>query len=967
MNPDFIGVSPPNQRILIIDDNPTIHDDFRKVLGAADTSLENEIDALRASIFGEVKPDVSRCGASFEIDSAYQGMEGLEKIRAASLEGRPYSLAFVDVRMPPGWDGIETITRIWQEFPDQQIIICTAYSDYSWNDIAKVMANPDQILVLKKPFDIIEVVQMAHAMTAKWSLQQTSRHHAALLTQAVKERTSVLKQEMSVRKRSEDALKVTQFSVDHASDAMYWVAPDSRLIYVNATTCMSLGYSPDELRARSVLDIVPKLREKVWDSFWEFLRHEQHRTLETCHLTKDGREIPIELTVNFFQFDGHEFLCASARDITQRHLILRDLAQARDAALESSRQKSQFLANMSHEIRTPMNGVIGMGELLLHTNLDREQREYVAAIRSSADHLLAIINDILDSSKIDSGQMKFETVRFDLREIVESSMDLVAPSARAKGLELAACVPPASCNILSGDAGRLKQVLTNLLGNAAKFTAQGEISLTICAHEETPERVQLKFTVRDTGIGIVTTSLDEIFEPFHQADDSNTREQGGTGLGLSISKQIVTAMGGQIGVNSQPGEGSEFWFILPFAKSSDPLEAIAPAPLDLRILIVDDNATNRNILQLQLANLQMHSTALASGANALDFLRTEAAGGTPIDLAIVDMQMPDMDGISLAKRIHADPATASTRVLMLCSLGDHLAASELREAGVEEYLVKPVKQSRLYEALATMFSRNPKTANPRTTPPACLPALSARVLLAEDNPVNQKVALLQLQRLGCSADLAADGNEVLTALERVAYDIILMDCQMPGMDGYETTRIIREIYQRPIHIIAMTANAMPGDREKCLDAGMDEHLGKPVHLKELACVLSNWKAPATAKLEAVPAVDLSRLTEVTGSDPVTFRRVAIDYLAQAEEILVLISLAIERRDAPEIHQLAHKLGGSSATCGMVALVEPLARLEHMGRAFQETLARDLQQQACRALQQVRHFLTNHHQTLTAIP
>jgi signal transduction histidine kinase/response regulator of citrate/malate metabolism/HPt (histidine-containing phosphotransfer) domain-containing protein len=846
------GQSPPdlekNLRILIVDDNHAIHDDFRKILEV--DKAEADFDAEEETMFGCPAKPVGRSG--FALDFASQGVEALNLVTRASGEGAPYAVVFMDVRMPPGWDGIETTARIWEVDPGLQVVICTAYADYSWEKIISRLGNSDRLLILKKPFDAIEVFQLAHALTTKWSLQQSAVRYAESLTIAVRNRTDELELEMAIRRRSEDALRLT----------------------------------------------------------------------------------------------------------------LVELAEARDAALESSRQKSQFLANMSHEIRTPMNGVIGMGELLLHTNLDRAQREYVDAIRSSADHLLGVINDILDSSKIDAGQMKFEIARIELGEIIEATLDVVAPIARSKGLELAGCVQPEGCKAVLGDAGRLKQVLTNMVGNAVKFTDRGEVTLTVSTLEETRQALLVKFAVRDTGIGIDAASRELIFEPFHQADASNTRRHGGTGLGLTICRQIIEAMGGEFGVRSELGVGSEFWFTLRLEKSGDPLVPIAADLSDQRILVIDDNATNRNILKLQLANLRMLPIAVASGPEAILLLRREAAAGQPIPVAVVDMQMPGMDGVTLAKLIKADPAIAATRLIMLSSLGDHLTAGELRDAGVEEYIVKPVKQSRLHASLAAMLGRQERVLAPDPLPPQPAPVRSAKVLIAEDNPINQKVALLQLKRMGYSADLAANGFEVLAALERVPYDIILMDCQMPGMDGYTATRRIREIYQRPIRIIAMTANAMAGDREKSLEAGMDDHLGKPVCADQLEKVLGQWTVPPRADTGEKPpaAVDLSRLAEITADDPVMLRRIAADYLEQAEEILAHISLAIERRDPAEIHRLAHKLGGSSSSCGMVALIEPLARLERMGDCFQPVLATDLLQQATRSLQQVRRFLAKHQQT-----
>jgi CheY-like chemotaxis protein len=411
-----------------------------------------------------------------------------------------------------------------------------------------------------------------------------------------------------------------------------------------------------------------------------------------------------------------------------------------------------------------------------------------------------------------------------------------------------------------------------------------------------------------------------------------------------------------------------FWFSVPLENSSGTVrasQALGKIPIGMRVLVVDDNATNRHILQLQLANLQMQSAAVSDGTEALEFLRTEAAAGNPVPFAIVDMQMPGMDGISLANAIKAEPLIADTRLIILSSMGNLVSSSSLANAGVEEYIVKPVKQSRLEFSLSSMLGRQPANADIALpdTPPVDVARQSIRILLAEDNLVNQKVALLQLKRLGFTADLACNGMEALAALERSFYDVILMDCQMPVMDGYAATREIRRKYSSSIYIIAMTAKAMTGDREKCLAAGMDDHVSKPVSIEELGRVLSQHKPksedrPALAEAE-IPPVDLDRLTEITGSDQEMFRQISSDYLEQAEEILALIALALEKRDSDEIHQLAHKLGGSSASCGMTAIIPALSRLEQMGSNFQLVLATDLQQQAVRALGRIRRFLVAH--------
>ena len=965
-------------RILVADDNRAIHDDFRKILGT--TSSASQFEQEDADFFGTAAAVPNQIG--FHLDFASQGEEALERVTAANAIGRPYSVVFMDVRMPPGWDGIETTARLWEVDPDLQVVICTAYSDYSWEDMVGRLGRTDRLLILKKPFDLIEVVQCAHALTGKWALLQETRHHAESLEATVRTRTaelemanSLLESEIVERRRNEEALRFTQFSVDNASDAMFWAAPNAGLLYVNAATCKTLGYTIQELHAMSMLDIVPELRESGWQAFWESLRQERHRDFEATHCAKDGRQIPIELTATFFTFGGQELLCVSARDITLRKQILAELSSARDTALESVRLKSQFLANMSHEIRTPMNGVIGMAELMLHTNLDRDQREYIDTIRSSADLLLDIINDILDTSKIESGMLRFEMLDFDLNEVVEGSLDIVGGGARNKGLELAGYVQSQVFSHLRGDAGRLRQVLTNLVSNAVKFTERGEVILRVSVLEETASQVQLRFAVRDTGIGIAANVLQSIFDPFIQADGSNTRKYGGTGLGLSICRQIVEALGGTIGVESQPGEGSTFWFTLGFEKQANPARAIVrdiDHSANLRVLVVDDNPTNREILQLQLANLKMRSTSVAGGNEALNLLRLENVGSDPFHLAVLDMQMPGMDGLDLARRIKADPAMATTRLILLSSLGDHLTDTTLTAAGIEGYLIKPLKQTRLQAALATLLSREPKAVqkSPALTGPGALPAKSGRplrILLAEDNSVNRQVALLQLKCLGYTADIATDGMEALKALEQVPYDVILMDCQMPVMDGYAATREIRRTQTRPILIIAMTANAMQGDREKCLAAGMDDYLSKPVNSKALGLLLENCQVesgpppptPPSGPVATEEAVDLQRLLDITGEEPEMFRQLAIDYLVQADEILALIALAIERRAVTDIRRLAHKLGGSSSSSGMRAIVDSMKRLEQIGGTSQIPLATDLHRDAVHQLTRIRRFVIRH--------
>ncbi|RYD18991.1 MAG: response regulator [Verrucomicrobiaceae bacterium] len=919
---------------------------------------------------------VERGRPLFVVDFAVREDEAFGMMDAACHEEAHYSLVFMDMGMAPECAGVSFAERLWELDPDLQVVFYTDDAEACWPDILSRLGHADRFMILKQPLDAVEVTQIANSLTAKWALLRAALRNEEMLVSAVIKRTRELESEIAERRRSEEALEFTQFSVDHASDAMFRVDPDSRFTYANATTARSLGYPAGELLGMSLLDVVPSLRGIGWDAFWESLRKESPQTFDAQGLTKDGHEIPIELTVNFFEFDGRECLCASARDTTRRRQILEELAAARDEAMESARLKGQFLANMSHEIRTPMNGVIGMSELMVHTNLDREQREYVDTIRSSAEILLGIINDILDSSKIDSGTMTFQTDALDLREIVESALDVVAPAARAKQLELTGAVQPEIHPHVRGDGNRLKQVLTNILGNAVKFTDEGDVSLMVSRLDRTPDGDVVKFEIRDTGVGLDDASLTKIFEPFRQADSSNTRRHGGTGLGLTICKQIVEAMGGEIGVRSHPDKGSTFWFTLTFERLDAPAKIKARVMPDVPVLVVDDNTTNREVLQLQLANLQIRSSAASSATEALELLRRMAEEGTPFALAILDMHLPEMAGLTLPRVIKGDPAISSTRLIVLSSLGDSIPADVLREAGVEEYVVKPVKMSRLEKSLITLLDDGLEGRSGSSAPaeqPA-VPASEALILVAEDNLVNQKVDLLQLKRLGYRADLAADGFEVLAALEKTPYDLILMDCQMPGMDGFEATRRIRAEYDRPVRIVALTANAMIGDREKCIEAGMDDHLSKPVRIDALKRVLEKWLSqtprqpvaeeiaePVTAADE--PPADLARLMAISAGSGDIFQQLVSDYLAQAEEILAHIALAIERRDAKEVHLLAHKLGGSSSTCGMNAILEPLALLERLARGGQLATALPLQQDATRKLFRIRGYLLNHQKQL----
>jgi PAS domain S-box-containing protein len=747
--------------------------------------------------------------------------------------------------------------------------------------------------------------------------------------------------------------------LESSGEGIYGIDLHGRCTVINGAAAEMLGYRADEVLGRELHALIHHTRPDgspypVEDCpiYRTFRAGKGCRVDNEVMWRRDGTAFPAEYAS--YPLRGGDGQVKGAvvnfTDITERKEVERELVRAKEAAQAATRAKSEFLANMSHEIRTPLNGIIGMTELALDTELTSEQREYLGMVKVSADHLLNVINDILDFSKIEAGKLDLEEVDFDLRETLDDTMATLATRAHKKGLELADHVAADVPDALVGDPHRVRQVVVNLVGNSIKFTERGEVVLRVGVESQAGPDVRLHFAVSDTGIGITPEQQQRLFKAFAQADTSTTRRYGGTGLGLAISARLVEMMGGEIRLESEVGRGSTFHFTLPFRVAEGPAarRAAQPEPRavhGLPVLVVDDNATNRRILQEMLGNWGMKPTVVEGGREALAALEQARAEGQPFGLVLLDAMMPEMDGFTLAERIGRDAALAGPTMMMLSSANRRDDAARCRELGVEAYLTKPVRQSTLLDAMMTLLGRSARIEDHAAAAAGAAPeggGRKLRLLLAEDNAVNQRLAVSLLKKRGHQVVVVGNGREALAALDGPPFDAVLMDVQMPEMDGFEATAAVRAREAGTgahTPIIAMTAHALKGDRERCLAAGMDAYVTKPLRPRELFEVLEGLPVAAVAAAGAAAAgpaappaaFDRAAALERVDGDVELLKELVGLFLDECPQRMAEVREAVAERDATRLQHAAHTLKGSVGNFGAREAFEAARRLEAIGR------------------------------------
>ncbi len=841
-----------------------------------------------------------------------------------------------------------------------------------------------------------------HWIAAKGALLYNQECVAVRMTGTVTDITKRKQMELALERERQQLLEI----IKNAPVAM--VMFDKQMRYLAYSQKWLKDYNLDEklnLIGRSHYEIFPDLLERWRSEHQRGLQGEIVSASEDIWERSDGSKTYVRWAIHpWYNPEGEIGGIVLASD------HINELVEAREAALEASRIKSEFLANMSHEIRTPMFGVLGTAGLLLKTPLEPQQLDYAHTIRSSAENLLAVINDILDFSKLEAGEMPLENLDFDLESCIESVVDILAPQAEEKKLELAILLDQDVPRNLQGDPGRLRQIILNLLGNAVKFTDVGEVLLKVSVAEKLEDKggfcsipnpqstpptppykggenpkskiqnqEKLRFQVTDTGIGINATDLTKLFQPFSQVDASTTRQYGGTGLGLIICKQLVELMGGKIGVESKLGQGSNFWFTASFGIHTEDMSTTTATVLaSKKLLIVSQNALTRQTVQLFASHWGMQVDETSDLVATLKALRSNLAKGHPYDVAILDLQLPDNQGALIVPLIRCDPTFADTKLLVLTTNQQLDLVKELESMDISGYLIKPVRSSRLFNSLISTLapeksieyqvSSNGKQVKVQDSKPS-QPQL--KMLLVEDHPVNQMVILNQLEMLGLQADCVSNGKEAIASLSRENYDIVLMDCQMPILDGYETTKQLRqrEGGHRHTIVIALTAHALPSDRDKCLAAGMDDYLSKPLEQEALGTIIERWAnyqpkpevnnslEASTFSMENAP-LDLQRLHKLSKGKLSFQQRLVQTFVENAEPGLQKIRLALQSNDCDTIEQQAHRIKGASANVGVLVMPDAAAQLERQAREKTLEGANERLEALERHLDQVKAFLEN---------